>query len=82
MAGGDFQFQAPQLRVMPIKVPSNEVLMRVTDNVNTIRDSLQNGLSLDDDELKTLLNDIDEDILSLYQLNDFEISRLLEIGSR
>ncbi len=82
MAGGDFQFQAPQLRVIPIKIPNDHVRKSVTESVRKIRELLHDGELFESTDVKHLIDKINNDILLLYKLTPSQVSRLLELGSR
>ncbi|MBM3301384.1 MAG: hypothetical protein FJY85_15705 [Deltaproteobacteria bacterium] len=80
MAGGDFQFQAPQLRVIPIRVPSEHIKTSVTTHVRKVRELLMNGETLENPVVKRLVDQINKDIMSSYDLTSFQASKLLEFG--
>lgn len=82
MAGGDFQFQAPQLRVIPLKIPNDHVRKSVTESVRKIRELLYDGELFESTDVKGLIDKINNDILLLYELTPSQVSKLLELGSR
>lgn len=79
MAGGDLQFQAPQLRIIPMRVPEDHLRTNVTQNVRRIRELLMDGEPLDSPEVKRLTEQVDENITSSYGLTNGETLKLSKL---
>jgi len=70
MAGGYFQFQAPQLRVIPIKVISEKAQAPFIKLVRSMVDKAGNGKSI---ENCSEIREIDQHFYKLYGLSEQEI---------
>ena len=78
MSGGYFQFQAPQLRVIPIRVPGSKTHSQVVRTFNELSDRLHEGVSFNDPQVEDLRKRLDELILSIYDLTPEE-KKLLHV---
>lgn len=87
MGGGYFQFQAPQLRILPIKKPSEqqaekirilvEKMIRLNGGLNSISTSSDKGARIEEDIRKTDA-EIDQAINELYGLTEDEARKVAE----
>lgn len=75
MAGGYYQFQAPQLRVMPVKKPSERIDREVSDAVRRILVAKMRNPKAD---TSTLESEIDQLVYQLYGLTPEEIAVIEE----
>jgi len=86
MAGGFYQFQSPQLRVMPCKMPNAIQRGKIEEFVDKIlaitnsSDYLEN--SLKKKEVKEYENQIDQMVYKLYGLTPEEIKVVEGVGSK
>lgn len=77
MSGGYFQFQSPQLRVIPIRVPTTEIHSQIKKFVEKLTILLQEGASFDDYQVKTIYECLNDLFLSVYDLTQKEQEALL-----
>lgn len=73
MSGGYFQFQAPQLRVIPVRVPSENVQCEFGSYVDEIQHLKKRSLDSDTRELEQT---IDRLLYELYELTPDDIARI------
>lgn len=71
MSGGFYQFQAPQLRVVPFKVPPEQIQARVSKLVGEIIAAKSRSRKCDTSKLEAL---IDAQVYSLYSLTKEDIA--------
>ena len=71
MSGGYLQFQAPQLRTMPIHAPNDELQKKVESIVDQILSAKKQDPAADTSELE---EKIDKLVFKLYGLTDAEIA--------
>jgi len=85
MSGGYYQFQAPQLRVMPFKTPSETIDKQVSAAVLKImelwRDHGEDNSTKFQQKGASLEQEIDRLVYKLYDLTPEEI-RLVEEGAQ
>jgi hypothetical protein len=71
MAGGYYQFQAPQLRVIPMRRPNETQERHVRKHVQEIV-ALMNATPPPHDEIQMVRNKIDQIIFDVFDLDDTE----------
>lgn len=78
MSGGYYQFQSPQLRVIPCKVPPNlkEYEILVDKLTNTLKNNNFSGDKKKDIETKIIVDQINAMFYKLYELKHEEITIL------
>jgi len=71
MSGGYYQFQSPQLRVMPFKRPPKSIDGKVSELVYKILAKKKHDHRADTAELES---EIDQQVYELYDLTENEIA--------
>jgi len=75
MSGGYFQFQSPQLRVIPMRRFNKEQQQPIVDLVQKINNGEQDRISI----VRDLDKEIDQIFYSLYELNAQEMQAIEEV---
>jgi hypothetical protein len=73
MSGGYFQFQAPQLRVIPVRVPTEDIQCELGVIVDEIQALKQTRLDSDTSELEQTIDSL---LYDLYDLAPDDIARI------
>ncbi|MHA2043542.1 MAG: Eco57I restriction-modification methylase domain-containing protein [Planctomycetota bacterium] len=80
MSGGYFQFQAPQIRIIPMRLPDNTTRQQVSELVRSICLLLEDGHGYNDEQVRTAQDNINSALYRFYELSDDDIDRVESIG--
>lgn len=78
LAGGFFRIGVPQIKLLPIAIPEENTVHRIEEKVDKIQKFLENK-SENDEEIKKLMFEINEEIYKVYGITEEEKIRINQI---